>query len=105
MFRDNQRLRLRKIEHLPRGMAGGRRSGQGISGTGRGEMIDGGTGVFCPAECLAGMAFCPPVFLPDRSRRLLVRAGFFLQAIAGGWFAAVGTVQTELAFQFGDPRL
>ena len=58
MFGDNQRLRLGKIEHLPRGMARGRCRGQGTaaSATDLGEMLDGGIGVFRTAQCLAGMA-------------------------------------------------
>ncbi|HEX3989645.1 MAG TPA: hypothetical protein VHX39_00590 [Acetobacteraceae bacterium] len=58
VFGNDQRLRLRQVEHLPRGMAGGRRSGQGAaaSRTCYGEMIDGGIGVFCPAQRLSGMA-------------------------------------------------
>jgi Asp-tRNA(Asn)/Glu-tRNA(Gln) amidotransferase A subunit family amidase len=29
--------------------------------------------------------FCPPVFLPDRSRRLLTRTGFFRPSLEGGF--------------------
>jgi hypothetical protein len=49
-----------------------------------------------------GWPFCPPGFLPDRSRRLLTRTDFFVRPSLDGGFAAVGTVQSELAFQLGD---
>src|SRR5215469_12104030 len=31
-----------------------------------------------------GCPFCPPVFLPERSRRLVVRGGFFNPSLEGG---------------------
>jgi hypothetical protein len=33
---------------------------------------------------LPGWPFCPPVFLPERSRRLLTRAGFFFRPSLDG---------------------
>src|SRR5271157_496504 len=50
---------------------------------------------------LPGWPFCPPVFLPDVSRRLLAR-GFLVQSVAGRRFAAVAAVQAKAAFQFSD---
>ena len=54
-------------------------------------MIDGGIGVFCPAQRFAGVAN--------------LSAGLLLQAVTGRRLAAVSTVQAEAAFQFGDTRI
>ncbi len=62
VFRDNQGLWLREVEHLPRGMARGCRSGQGAtaSRTGLRVMVDGRIGCFGATQRLAGMPFLAP---------------------------------------------
>jgi hypothetical protein len=42
------------------------------------------SGVSRRLNVLPGWPFCPPVLLPDRSRKLLVRAGFFFRPSLDG---------------------
>ena len=103
MFRDDQGLRFGKIEHLPRGVARGRRTGQGTAApaTGLGEMIDGGIGVFCPTQRFAGVALLSAGLLAGAYAQAAGAGGLLLQPITGRRLAAVAAVQPELALQFG----
>jgi hypothetical protein len=58
MLGDDQRLRCRKIEHLPGGVAGRHHRGQRFTTRGADLriMIDGGIRLFNAAKCLARMA-------------------------------------------------
>ena len=61
VFRDNQRLGFRQVEHLAHGMAGGHPlvQGRAATGTSLGEMINRGVRVLCSAQGPAGMTFLP----------------------------------------------
>ena len=47
-------------------------------------MVDGGIGLFNPAQRLARMAVLPAGLLAGRFRRLLIRSGFFSPSLEGG---------------------
>ena len=59
VFGDDQRPRFRQIKHLPGDMAGrrGRRQRFAAPSAGLRIMVNGGIGLFDPAERLARMAF------------------------------------------------
>ena len=59
VFGDDQRLRFGQVDHLPRGMAGGRRLGQrrATPGAGRWVMVDDRIGRLGPTQRLPRMAF------------------------------------------------
>ena len=107
VFRDNQGLWVGKVEDLPRGMARGRCSAQGTaaSGTGLGKMIDGGIGVFRPAQRLVGVAVLSARLFARTFAQTAGAGGLLFPIVAGGRLAAIATVQAELTLQFGDPCL
>ena len=105
MFRDDERLRLGEIEHLPRGVILRHpwRQRRTAFGAARGVMIGDFVGLGGLSQGLALVTL-----LPAR-----LSAGFFAQAphprrllqpIARRRLAAVLTVQAEPALEFGDPR-
>ena len=47
-------------------------------------MVHGGIGLFNPTKRLARVAFFTAGLLPDGSRRLLTRRGFFSPSLDGG---------------------
>ena len=78
--------------------------GTAAAGTGLGEMVDGGIGGFGLAQRPAGMAWLSAGLLAG----FLTQAGDadrLFQPITGGGLAAVGAVQAEPTFQFGDARM
>ena len=78
--------------------------GTAAAGTGLGEMVDGGIGGFGLAQRLAGMARLSAGLFAG----FLTKAGDadrLFQPITGGGLAAVGAVQAEPTFQFGDARM
>ena len=79
-----------------------RASAQPAQVSGKWLMVASGVSVW--RSVLPGWPGCPPVFLPDFSRRLEMRTGFFSPSLEGG-LAAVGAVQAEPTFQFGDARM
>ncbi len=107
MFRDDQRLRVREIVHLPRGMAGGHRPVQGATASraGLGEMVDGGIWGGRPAQRLAGVPFLSTGFPAGAFAQTADTGGLLLQTIAGRGLTAVAAVQPKPTFQFGDPRI
>jgi hypothetical protein len=62
-----------------------------MSDVGGGDLLKGLAGVAWLTAGLASGVFAPKGF------------GFALQAVAGGQFAAVGTVHVEALFEFLDP--
>ncbi|MGH7118978.1 MAG: hypothetical protein ACREFP_08320, partial [Acetobacteraceae bacterium] len=74
-------------EHLPGNMVGGHGHAQWLAArrTGLRIIVDDGIGRLDPAQRLTGWPFCPPVFLPDGSSKLLTRGGFFSPSPDGGW--------------------
>jgi hypothetical protein len=104
VFGDDQRPRLRKVEHLPGNMVGCHRRGQRRAACRAGlrVVVDGGVRRFGATQGLARMAGLPAARLAGglpqvaSPRRLL-------QPIAGRWLAAVAAVQPDLALQLGDP--
>ena len=85
MLGDDERPRLGQIEHLPGAVADARVriQARAAPGAGRRVMIDHDVGIGDLPQRLA-WPFCPPGFLPDRSRRLVTRAGFFSPSLDGG---------------------
>ena len=62
------------------------------------------SGVSVRRSVSPGWPFCPPGFLPERSRRLLTRAGFFSPSLDGG-LPLLLLFRPEPALQFGNARL
>jgi hypothetical protein len=103
---DDEGPRLGQVEHLTRRVILGhvrRQRRAAFRATGR-KMIDARIWFGDLPQGFALVAFLPArLFI-----RLLAQAHHprrFLQAIARWRLAAVGTVQSELALEFGDPRL
>ena len=101
---DDQRPRFREIKHLPGHMI--RRHGRSqrfaAPGANLWVMVDGGIGLFNPAQRLARMAVLPAGLLA----RWFPQAADpqrLLQPVAGRWLAAVAAVQPEAALQFRQP--
>src|ERR1700733_2647335 len=86
MFGHDERLRLGQIKHLTGAMANARFRVEAHAAhrTGRRIMIDDFVGISDLSQGLALCPFCPPGFLPDRSRKLDTRAGFFSPSLDGG---------------------
>ena len=86
MLGDDEGPRVGQIEHLPCAVADARVliQARAAPGAGRRIMIDHDIGFSDLPQGLAFVALCPPGFLPDRSRRLLARAGFVSPSLDGG---------------------
>jgi hypothetical protein len=98
---DDQRPRLRQIEHLPGDVIRRRRRAQRLAALGADSriMVDRGIGGFGAAQRLARMARLTAARFTQAAdpRRLL-------QSVAGWRFAAVAAVQPKTAFQLRQPR-
>jgi hypothetical protein len=90
VFHDDQRLWLREVEHLPGNMVRRHRRSQRLAARRAGLriMVGGRIGRRGPAQRLTRMTLLPAgllsVFLPDGSRRLLIRGGLFSPSLDGG---------------------
>jgi hypothetical protein len=86
VFRDDQRMRFGEVEYLPGDMVRRHLRGQRRAARRAGTriMVMVTSGVSVRRNVSPGWPFCPPVFLPDGSRRLLTRAGFFSPSLDGG---------------------
>lgn len=86
MLSDDERTRFGQVVHLTRLVierhAGRQRAA--ASRTDRRKMLDYLVGVGSLPECLTLVAFCPPGFLAERSRRLVTRTGFLNPSLDGG---------------------
>jgi hypothetical protein len=104
VFRDNQRLWFREVEHLPRGMTGSHRLAQAATAprAGLGEMIDRRIRCIGSAQRLAGMTFLTAGLLARSFTQAAHPYRLLLQSIAGWGLAAIAAVQSKLTFQFGD---
>jgi hypothetical protein len=107
VFGDQQRLRLGQIEYLAYAVAGGclRSQPRTAGRTGVGIVRDDGVRFGHLPQGLSFMPFLPAWQLAGRFAQA-PRPRFALglgQPVAGRRFAAVGAVQPQLAFQFGNP--
>ena len=106
MFGHHERLRLGQIEHLP-GNMGGRRGGRqprAAARADRGIVINHGVRHFHLTQGLARM----PLLAATGLARWFAQAldpWWLFQPIARWRLAAVRTVQSEAALEFGDARL
>src|SRR6516225_7830619 len=84
MLSNDRRTWLGHVKYLPRGMARGHCCHQ------RRPTVDAALGIIIASGAVTcrkvspGCPFCPPRGLPDGSRKLLVRAGFFSPSLDGG---------------------
>ena len=106
MFGDDERLRLGQIEHLPDAVADTRVrvEARAAPRAGRRVMIDDVIGI---SDLPQGLAFVTrlPARLLGRSFPQARHPRRLPQSIARRRLAAVRTVQSELALEFGNPRL
>jgi len=101
---DDQRPRFREIKHLPGHMIRRHRRSQRLAARSAGlwVMVDGGIGLFNPAQRLTRMALLTTALLAGRFPQA-ADPQRLLQSVAGGWLAAVAAVQPKTTLQFRQP--